>query len=239
MAAKAGTENTTDDEIWYSEAVELLAARCGGVKDAEQRLLAGLKDGRIPWSHLQKDGTRCKGDAVFWGSKAGILNVNRAENSVGYTELIIGTFVWQGNSPPYIEPTVTPDLPDDVFGIKVSRTATLALVPVTAAEPTTKPTQPGPEPEIAMEAADTAMFAAKKKKKGKAQLRIAEAAKKLWPPDGIVPPDVGPASLKHAIEALDKREAEARSAASGKKEKPPDPPSWPSCKRFLMDQRGT
>jgi hypothetical protein len=131
-----------------------------------------------------------------------------------------------------------------VKDIKVAHRAALALLPAEpAAEPAANPAQP--EPEVATEAADTAAVEAvddttvvAAKKKGKARLRIAEAAKKLWPPDGIAPLDVTPADLEHAIEALDKREAEARSAASGKKEKPPAPPSWSSCKRFLEDQRG-
>ena len=84
----------------------------------------------------------------------------------------------------------------------------------------------------ATEAADTA---AKSKRTKKVQLEIAEAVKKIWPLDGIVPPDFGTADLMHAIEELYKREA----AAKGSKEKPRDHPSWSSCKRFLEDQRNT
>jgi hypothetical protein len=100
-----------------------------------------------------------------------------------------------------------------------------------AAEPAAEPTQP--EPEVAMEAADTAaveaaddtaVFAAKGKKKkreGKAKLRIAEAAKKLWPPDGIVPRDVTPPALcmpsRLWTNAKRRREAQCR----GKKKSRP------------------
>jgi hypothetical protein len=236
MAAKADAENTPADEIWYSEAVALLAARCGGAVDfAERQLLKGLKEG-MPWSHLQKDGTRVKEDTAFW-QQTGFLRINRLENSAGYADFIVGTVFWpSGGRAGHFEPA-TSDLPVDVFGIKVSRTAALALIPAEPAD------HRSTTDWIATEAADTAVitatFAAKGKKKGRAQLRIFEAARELWPPNGIVPLDVDPAGLQHAIEGLDKRKAEARSAASGKKEKPPDPPSWPSCKRFLMDQRGT
>jgi hypothetical protein len=72
-------------------------------------------------------------------------------------------------------------------------------------------------------------------RKKAAQEKIAEAVKKIWPPDGIVPLDLGPADLMHAVEDLYKREA----AAKGPKEKPRKPPSWSSCKRFLEDQRST
>jgi hypothetical protein len=72
-------------------------------------------------------------------------------------------------------------------------------------------------------------------RKKAAQEKIAEAVKKIWPPDGIVPLDLGPADLMHAVEDLYKREA----VAKGPKEKPRKPPSWSSCKRFLEDQRST
>jgi hypothetical protein len=235
--AQAADKTSTADEIWFSNAVALLADDCGGsVTLAQQRLIKGLRDGVVPWSGMRKDGSRFKGDTAFWNCKEP-LKINRAENRAYYI-------------------TFMPDVdyshvPDEVFAIKVSRRSVLALIPAapsveTPAVPAVEPTQP--EPEAALEAADTAavdtaMSAVKSKKKGKkkkrkAQLRIAEAAKGLYPPDGIVPPDVGPADLQHAIEALDKNEAEARRVVSGKKEKPLDSPSWSSCKRFLEDQRG-
>ena len=87
----------------------------------------------------------------------------------------------------------------------------------------------------AVTAATETATAAKSKRTGKAQLEIAEAVKKIWSPDGIVPPDLGPADLMHAIEDLYKREA----AAKGPKEKPHNRPSWSTCKRFLKAQRST
>ena len=86
---------------------------------------------------------------------------------------------------------------------------------------------------IPTEGASTA--AKRKPRKKKAQGKIAEAAKKIWPCDGIVPPDLDPADLMHAIEDLYKREA----AAKGPKEKPHNRPSWSTCKRFLKAQRST
>jgi len=130
----------------------------------------------------------------------------------------------------------------------------------TAVEPTVEPTQSQSELEVTSEAADTvaisssvatfgtlaagevadtAMFAGKRKKKGPVQLELARVAKELWPPDGIVPLKFAPNNLQHAAEELYKREAAAKSQATGKQEKPPGPPSWPSCKRFLEAQRGT
>src|SRR5262249_50684400 len=79
----------------------------------------------------------------------------------------------------------------------------------------------------------TSTAAKGKQRKKEVQEEIAEAAKKLWSPDGIVPLDLGPANLMHAVEALYKREA----AAKDPKERPRDRPSWSSCKRFLEDQR--
>jgi hypothetical protein len=70
------------------------------------------------------------------------------------------------------------------------------------------------------------------KKQGPAQRRILEAAKELWPPDGVVPPDIGPAGLRDAVEDLYKCKAEAR------KGKSLTLPTWGSYKRFLEIQRG-
>jgi len=75
----------------------------------------------------------------------------------------------------------------------------------------------------------------KRQRKKEAQENIAEAAKKIWPDDGTVPSDFGPADLMHAVETLYKDEA----AAKGPKEKPRDCPSWSSFKRFLEAQRMT
>jgi hypothetical protein len=65
---------------------------------------------------------------------------------------------------------------------------------------------------------------------------IIEAGKRIYS-DGVIPADIDPATLMHAIESLYKREAEAQSRATGKHVKPRDPPSWHSCARFLKKWR--
>jgi hypothetical protein len=228
--AKAKAENNTSDEIWFSEAVALLAEQLGGAgKLAEDLLVKGLGADLVPWTGARADGTRFTGDAAFWNHHDTPLNIDK--NSAWYSPLIAHDKL--------------SELPDTTYAIKVSRTAALALLPLKSTPEPSPPqiaslaesSAPALEPTPNTEPSPSQ--AAKRKKKGKAQLRIAEAAKELWPLDGIVPLDVDPADLQHAIEALDKRKAEARSAVSGKKETPPAPPSWPSCKRFLKDQRGT
>src|SRR5262249_25536216 len=74
---------------------------------------------------------------------------------------------------------------------------------------------------------------------GGQQLELDRVRKTLWPPDGIVPPEYDPSRLLHAAEDLYKREADEKSKATGKKEAPRKPASWPTYKRYLNHQRGT
>jgi hypothetical protein len=69
------------------------------------------------------------------------------------------------------------------------------------------------------------------REEGAAQRLIREAVEKI----GDLPPDITPADLLHAIEALQKHEWEV----GGRKGKLPDPPSWDSCDRFLKKRRET
>jgi len=113
-------------------------------------------------------------------------------------------------------------------------------VPPIESEPCVEP-EPTPAADMgnragAITAATETATAAKTKRRRKkeAQEKIAEAVKKIWPLDGIVPLDLDPAKLMHAVEDLYKCEA----AAKGSREKPRGP-SWSSCKRFLEAQRST
>jgi hypothetical protein len=111
--AKAVRNTSTDDEIWFNEVVKLLADSCGSIPFAEQLLIEGLKRG-VPWSHMRKDGTRVKGNSVFWDCKTHPLHVIREENRAYYGVLIAADDL--------------SSVPDGVFAIKVSRSAALALV---------------------------------------------------------------------------------------------------------------
>jgi hypothetical protein len=113
--AKAKAENSTSDEIWFNDAVVLLTDGCGSTEFAERLLTGGLRGGRVPWSHMREDGTRIKGDDAFWNCKTVYLDVCRAENMAGYAPLIAGDNL--------------DDIPDTVYGIKVSCAAVLALLP--------------------------------------------------------------------------------------------------------------
>jgi hypothetical protein len=111
--AKA-TFKSIGDEIWFNDAVNEMADRCGSATVAEKLLVGGLKDGRVPWSHMLPDGTRVVGDAAFWNGF--LLTVDRAEN---------GACLGAPTGP--IAPG-SPGVPARVVGIKVSRKAALALV---------------------------------------------------------------------------------------------------------------
>jgi hypothetical protein len=125
--ARAAPEST-GDEIWYNDAVTLLAERCGGAADfAEQLLVKGLADDLVPWSHMRKDGTRVRGDDAFWKHKRHLLVINQAENRAHYAPLIATADL--------------SDVPESVFAIKVSRAAVLRLVPGSKRKP-----GPGVEP---------------------------------------------------------------------------------------------
>jgi hypothetical protein len=112
--AKAKADNSTSDEIWFNDAVALLADGCGSIEFAEQLLIRGLRDDCVPWSHMREDGTRIKGDDAFWNRKTAYLTISRAENKAGYAPLIAAGL---------------DDIPDTVYGTKVSRAAALALLP--------------------------------------------------------------------------------------------------------------
>ena len=101
------------DEIWFNDAVMLLAERCGSVAVAEKLLIEGLKAG-VPWSHMLPDGTRVVGDAVFWNSR--FLDINRTENQASIGDPI---------APKH---RIPPDTLTRADAIKVSRKAALALV---------------------------------------------------------------------------------------------------------------
>jgi hypothetical protein len=153
--AKAGSQYSANQEIWFNDAVEELASLCGSADDAERLLLEGLKSGRVPWSHLQ-DGIRVPGDAAFWNYKRAHLVVRRAENRAFYTQLIL----------------TDDDMPDGKRGIKVLRSAVLALLPPLEAPPSPPPTEPVGAKWIAVEA--------KRMKKAKQiPVRITDFAREL------------------------------------------------------------
>ena len=128
-------------------------------------------------------------------------------------------------------PAYTADAP-----IVAENVESLSNSPVRSGEAKAPAQSPALKTDAASIPTEGASAAAKRKpRKKKAQGKIAEAAKKIWPCDGIVPPDLDPADLMHAIEDLYKREA----AAKGPKEKPHNRPSWSTCKRFLKAQRST
>jgi hypothetical protein len=155
----------------------------------------------------------------------------------------------RGNSWPIFDPYASTSL--TASGVRfhhgdfVDRLAARGLMP-SASAPPPESTPIAPEVEAAPAAASsppslTAQEVTpaepksvldEKKKYEPAQAAIAEAAKKIYSPDGIVPPGVGPAGLMHEIEKLYKCEAAA------KKEKSADPPKLDSCRRFLIKQRG-
>jgi hypothetical protein len=121
MAAKAKAKVSTPPRpkvgdkpaVWYSEAVTLLADRCGSADYAEHLLIAGLRDGDVLWSYLREDGTRVEGDAAFWQDNY-VLVINRAESRAFHSALIEG-----GDDP----------FPREIFAIWVERAAVLALLP--------------------------------------------------------------------------------------------------------------
>jgi hypothetical protein len=200
--AKAVDKTSTNDEIWFHDAVTQLAERGGEHADwAEQLLVKGLEDGLVPWSHM-KDRIRVKGDAVFWRQLQvdPFLKINRAENSAKY-----GAPIEAPHS----------DVPGAVKGIKVSRRAALALLPSASPAESSAPLGPISNAELSLSQA------AKRKKRGKAQQLIGEAAKELYPPKGMVPLDITPGDLKKAVEDLLDLKARERSEAIGKKENPP------------------
>jgi hypothetical protein len=112
------------DEIWFNDAVTLLAERCGAATVAEDLLIEGLKDDDVPWSHMLPNGTRVIGDDAFF--KNLFIDVNRMENRAS-----IGA--------PIAPITPRPSgMLTKVIAIKVSRKAALALVsavPVAPAKP--------------------------------------------------------------------------------------------------------
>ena len=128
-------------------------------------------------------------------------------------------------------PAYTADAP-----IVAENVESLSNSPVRSGEAKAPAQSPALKTDAASIPTEGASAAAKRKpRKKKAQGKIAEAAKKIWPCNGIVPLDLDPADLMHAIEGLYKREA----AAKGPKEKPHNRPSWSTCKRFLKAQRST
>jgi hypothetical protein len=133
--ARAAPEST-GDEIWFNDAVTLLAERCGSSSMptfvlnrsvffldgralrpptvAERVLVWGIKAHRVPWFHTLEDGTCVAGNDAFFDDLWVVIV--RAENRA---------FI----SAPM--PSVAPDsssVPTEVLDIKVSRAAVLALV---------------------------------------------------------------------------------------------------------------
>jgi hypothetical protein len=119
--AETGGKYSTE-EIWFNDAVMLLAERSGESADYAQELLVkGLEDGCVSWSHM-KDGIRVKGDTAFWRHRQVelFLEIDRAKNLAMYAPPIAG--------PPS-------DVPSIVRDIKVTRWAALALLPQTVPVP--------------------------------------------------------------------------------------------------------
>jgi hypothetical protein len=139
--AETGAEHSTNKEIWFNDAVMLLAERSGESTDYAQELLVkGLEDG-VPWSHM-KDGIRVPGNAAFWRHRRvdsistvdRILEIDRAKNLAMYGGLIADNAPWPS------------DVPSIVRDIKVTRWAALALVatalPSPPVEAETAPSSP-------------------------------------------------------------------------------------------------
>src|SRR5262249_53199989 len=82
-------------------------------------------------------------------------------------------------------------------------------------KPEARAEEPPPRPPDGDRPVASTAAKSRRRRKKEAQEQIAEAAKKIWADDGIVPPDLGPADLIHALEDLHKREA----LAKGPKEK--------------------
>jgi hypothetical protein len=132
--AETGAEHSTSSEIWFADAVTLLAERSGESADyAEQLLVKGLEDD-VPWSHM-KDGIRVKGDAAFWRHRRvdPLFAIYRAKNSASYVDPTGGG---RGGPPRPV------DVPASVRDIKVLRTAVLALVSIVAEPETALPSPP-------------------------------------------------------------------------------------------------
>jgi hypothetical protein len=109
-------------------------------------------------------------------------------------------------------------------------------------EPVATRAESRPRPEL------TENELTEKKLTGK-DTEIIEVLKRVRFPDGDVPPDITqaelirskfipsnttPGKLKHLIDDRYKEDAKAKSKATGRRETPRDPPSWPTCKRLLI-----
>jgi hypothetical protein len=130
--AKADRKPNTSDEIWFNDAVQLLADRCGSVNDAERRLVVGMKTERVSWSRLLADGTRVPGDPAFWKQgKGGYLAFIRAENRIFH--VVPPSYFFHHSA-----------APAPAAGVKVSRSAVLALVPAESTEAVLAPSPPAP-----------------------------------------------------------------------------------------------
>jgi hypothetical protein len=177
--AETGAEHSTNREIWFNEAVTLLAERSGESTDyTEQLLVKGLEDG-VPWSHM-KDGIRVKGDAAFWQHRRvdPLFEVYRAKNSASYID---PTGEGYGGPPRPL------DVPGSVKDIKVSCTAALALLPAAPSETPTPPsTSPSPRPP---------------RRQGPQIDRAVRALRNLFPPDGKVPAGMGVETVRGKVAA--------------------------------------
>jgi hypothetical protein len=148
--AETGGKCSTAEEIWFNDAVALLAEHSGESADyAEQLLVGGLAAG-APWSHM-KAGARVRGEAAFW-RQTGLRRIDRAANSASYGPLI--ALAGPADAPS--------DVPASVKDIKVSRTAALALLPATEPETapvgseTTSPAEPEATPPSSSLVSETA-----------------------------------------------------------------------------------
>jgi hypothetical protein len=115
--AKAARKSSTDAEIWFNDAVMLLADELTGDADVAERLLKRrLKDG-LPYSYLGADGIRVRGKSANWNAL--FLTIDRAANRAFISAPI----------KPMASETPDPDVPTCMDGIKVDRAAVLAMVP--------------------------------------------------------------------------------------------------------------
>jgi hypothetical protein len=116
--AKAEREPSTDDEIWFNDAVKLGADVTGDAVTAERLLIGELKRGQVPYSYLDAF-NRVRGKSAFWN--APFLTVVRTANRAFIGAPIDGI-------------NASADVPASMDGIKVDRATVEALFGITPAK---------------------------------------------------------------------------------------------------------
>lgn len=127
--AKAKPKASTGGEIWFNDAVALLAGTWGSAAVAEQVLVDALKaDDKADrsWSHKLPDGTRVPGDTAFFNDL--FVTVVRGENRA-FISAPIEPIAPATSSSAVPNPDTVPAA---VYAIKVARTVVMALMPAEA-----------------------------------------------------------------------------------------------------------